>query len=377
MMAGHRDFDDIHDLVGVRVLVESQPRLLCRARGAACAVEADRRAVQGLHRHAEVQYVPVPAHDRDRPVAGGPWRSRSARTPCTGVPNTAWPPTGSTRRTAATGKNSRRDDPPTSDMAWLRQLLDWQKETEDPTEFLESLRYEMSARGLCLHPEGRCHRPCPPARPPIDFAYAVHTEVGHRCVGARVNGRLVSLESPLENGDVVEVLTSKAEGAGPSRDWLNIVTRRGPATRSASGSPSLAARKPSRPAGRDRQGDAQAAPARCSGMMSHQIPRRGRGGVAYADVDALYAAVGDNHVSASEHVVSRSTRSAATRAPRRTSPSPSASVVRPGAAPASPASSSGMGREVFVKLASLLHPGSRRRDPGLRHPRSRGLGAPQ
>src|SRR4029078_6993920 len=57
----------------------------------------------------------------------------------------------------------------------------------------------------------------------VDFAYAVHTEVGHRCIGARVNGRLVPLESTLENGDVVEVFTSKAQGAGPSRDWLTFV----------------------------------------------------------------------------------------------------------------------------------------------------------
>ena len=78
----------------------------------------------------------------------------------------------------------------------------------------------------------------------VDFAYSVHTEVGHRCIGGRVNGRLVPLESPLENGDVVEILTSKAEGAGPSRDWLTFVRSPEPATRSASGSPASVAKRP-------------------------------------------------------------------------------------------------------------------------------------
>jgi guanosine-3',5'-bis(diphosphate) 3'-pyrophosphohydrolase len=64
---------------------------------------------------------------------------------------------------------------------------------------------------------------CPAVPRPVDFAYAVHTEVGHRCVGARVNGKLIPLESTLASGDVIEIFTSKAEGAGPSRDWLGFV----------------------------------------------------------------------------------------------------------------------------------------------------------
>jgi GTP pyrophosphokinase len=109
------------------------------------------------------------------------------------------------------------------DMAWLRQLLDWQKEAADPGEFMDSLRFDLhSTEVFVFTPKGDVCR-CPPARRPVDFAYAVHTEVGHRCIGARVNGRLVPLESPLDNGDVVEVFTSKAETRHPSQDWLQFV----------------------------------------------------------------------------------------------------------------------------------------------------------
>src|SRR3954447_9379730 len=109
------------------------------------------------------------------------------------------------------------------DMAWLRQLLDWQKEAADPGDFLDSLRFDLhSAEVFVFTPKGDVMA-LPTGATPVDFAYAVHTEVGHRCIGARVNGRLVPLESTLDNGDVVEIFTSKAEAAHPSRDWLQFV----------------------------------------------------------------------------------------------------------------------------------------------------------
>src|SRR3954464_8281422 len=109
------------------------------------------------------------------------------------------------------------------DMNWVRQLLDWQSEVEDPGEFLESLRFEINrAETYVFTPRGDVIA-LPSGSTPVDFAYAVHTEVGHHTIGARVNGRLVPLESTLENGDVVEVFTSKAPNAGPSRDWLGYV----------------------------------------------------------------------------------------------------------------------------------------------------------
>ena len=108
-------------------------------------------------------------------------------------------------------------------MTWLRQLLDWQQETSDPGEFLDSLRFEISGSEVFVFtPKGDVVALVTGATP-VDFAYAVHTEVGHRTVGARVNGRLVPLDSVLENGDVIEVITSKAEDAGPSQDWLGYV----------------------------------------------------------------------------------------------------------------------------------------------------------
>jgi GTP diphosphokinase / guanosine-3',5'-bis(diphosphate) 3'-diphosphatase len=109
------------------------------------------------------------------------------------------------------------------DMAWVRQLLDWQHETEDPGEFLESLRFEINSSEVYVFTPRGDVIALPAGSTPVDFAYAIHTEVGHHTIGARVNGRLVPLESTLDNGDVIEVFTSKAPGAAPSRDWLQFV----------------------------------------------------------------------------------------------------------------------------------------------------------
>ena len=109
------------------------------------------------------------------------------------------------------------------DMAWLRQLLDWQQEAADPGEFMDSLRYDLHATEVFVFTPTGDVLSLPAAATPVDFAYAVHTEVGHRCIGARVNGRLVPLECPLDNGDVVEIFTSKAQSAHPSQDWLQFV----------------------------------------------------------------------------------------------------------------------------------------------------------
>jgi GTP diphosphokinase / guanosine-3',5'-bis(diphosphate) 3'-diphosphatase len=109
------------------------------------------------------------------------------------------------------------------DLGWLQQLVDWQRELSDPRDFMENLKTDLYVDEVFVFtPKGDVIS-LPAGATPIDFAYAVHTEVGHRCVGARVNKRLVPLEYVLANGDTVEIFTSKAPDAGPSQDWLQLV----------------------------------------------------------------------------------------------------------------------------------------------------------
>lgn len=106
-------------------------------------------------------------------------------------------------------------------LAWLREILEWQKETRDAREFMESLKIDMFTDEVFVFtPKGDVFD-FPAGSTPIDFAYRIHTEVGHRCVGAKVNGRIAPLDTPLKNGDIVEILTSK-QSPGPSADWLGM-----------------------------------------------------------------------------------------------------------------------------------------------------------
>ena len=146
-------------------------------------------------------------------------------------------------------KGSHKGDQSEVDqMAWMRQLLDWQKEAADPNEFLDSLRYDLTSQQIfAFTPKGDVVD-LPAGSTPVDFAYAVHTEVGHRCIGAKVNGKLVTLETELKSGDRVEIFTSKDQNAGPSRDWQDFVVSRAQKRRSASGLPRSAAKSSLRPA---------------------------------------------------------------------------------------------------------------------------------
>jgi GTP pyrophosphokinase len=183
------------------------------------------------------------------------------------------------------------------DFGWLRQLLEWQRETEDPDEFLDSLRYDLgSTEVFVFTPKGDVIA-LPAGSTPVDFAYSVHTEVGHRCVGARVNGKLVPLESTLANGDVVEVFTSKAESAGPSRDWLTFVASARARTKIKAWF-SKERREESIEHGKDaivRAMRKQGLP--LQRLMTNQALTTIAADLHQADISTLYAAVGEGRIS--------------------------------------------------------------------------------
>lgn len=302
MIVGGREFGEIYDLVAVRVLVDTV-RDCYAALGALHArwnplpgrfkdyISLPKfNMYQSLHttvigpqgKPVEIQIRTHQMHRRAEYGVAAHWKYKDQGNPDSG----------------------RVEDGQVGEMAWLRQLLDWQRETSDPSEFLDSLRYEIKTQEVyAFTPKGQVIA-LPSGSTAVDFAYAVHTEVGHRCIGARVNGRLVPLDSPLENGDAVEVLTSKAEGAGPSRDWLNFVRsararnkikqwftkeRREEMVDSGKEAIAKVVRKQNLPLQRILTVESLTA-------VASELRRQ--------DVDGLYAAVGEGHVSA-QHVVSR------------------------------------------------------------------------
>ena len=216
MIVRGRDFADIYDLVGVRILVDSV------------------RDCYGALGVIHARWSPVPGRFKDFIAMPKFNMYQSLHTTVIGPegkPVELQIRTHEMHRAAEFGvaahwryKQESGEKAGPDDFGWLRQLMEWQRETEDPDEFMDSLRYDLgSSEVFVFTPKGDVVALATGATP-VDFAYSVHTEVGHRCVGARVNGKLVPLESTLTNGDVIEIFTSKAEGAGPSRDWLGFVS---------------------------------------------------------------------------------------------------------------------------------------------------------
>ena len=212
MVVRGRDFADIYDLVGLRILVDSQRD--CYA------------ALGTLH----ARWNPLPGRFKDFIAMPKFNLYQSLHTTVLGPggkPVELQIRTQEMHKQAEYGvaahwkyKEGKADG---TELNWVQQISQWQKETEDPGEFLDTLRFEIATDEVFVFtPKGDVIN-LPAGGTPVDFAYAVHTEVGHHTIGARVNGRLVSLESELSSGDVVEVLTSKSQNAGPSRDWLSFV----------------------------------------------------------------------------------------------------------------------------------------------------------
>lgn len=189
-----------------------------------------------------------------------------------------------------------------AEMAWLGRILDLQQETSDPEEFLENLKLDLELDEVYVFtPKGKVVS-LPAKATPIDFAYSIHTEVGHRCIGAKVNGRLVPLDSALKSGDTVEIFTSKVQAAAPSRDWLSIVVT--PRARSKIRQWfSRERREDSIETGRDEVIKAL----RKDGLpvqkiQSSDILTKIASSLGFSDLEALYASVGEGRISAKSMV---------------------------------------------------------------------------
>ncbi len=296
MIVRGRDFDEIYDLVGIRVLVNSV-RDCYAVLGAIHArwtplpgrfkdyiATPKFNLYQSLHttvigpkgRAVEIQIRTHDMHQRAEYGVAAHWKYKERM---------------------ASGRAVDGASANETDMAWLAHISDWQAETADPGEFLDSLRFEIGAKEVYVFtPKGRVIG-LPAGATPVDFAYAVHTEVGHRTMGAKVNGRLVPLESELSSGDVVEVFTSKNPDSGPSKDWLTFVKsprarnkirqwftkeRRDEAIEQGRDAIARAMRKQNLPLQK---------------LMSQESFAEVAAQLRYDDVSSLYAAVGEGHVS--------------------------------------------------------------------------------
>ena len=235
IVRGH-DFENIYDLVGVRIIVDSI-RDCYAALGAVHArwspvpgrfkdyiATPKLNMYQSLHttvvgpggKPVEIQIRTWDMHRRAEFGIAAHWKYKA---------------NGQAGRALSKPDNEdlkreqedRKELSEADNLKWIQQLADWTSETPDSDEFLGSLKQDLGAAEVYVFTPKGSIVALPQDATPVDFAYSVHTEVGHRMMGARVNGRLVPLDTKLVNGDTVEVLTSKSDTAGPSRDWLSFV----------------------------------------------------------------------------------------------------------------------------------------------------------
>jgi len=288
IVLGGKQFDEIFDLVGIRVVVES--------------VKDCYAALGALH----TLYTPVPGRFKDYIAMPKFNMYQSLHTTVIGEngrPLEIQIRTDAMHRAAEFGiaahwlyKEQRRGKVPEEEIAWLQRLIEWQQESIDPKDFMETLKIDLySDEVFVFTPKGDVVSMARGATP-IDFAYAIHTEVGHRTVGARVNGRLVALNHELSSGDSVEIITAKGP-ARPSRDWLQVVKT----PRARNKIRHWFARERREDAlvqGRD----AFVASMKKQGMPVERITKSGlleqvATELKYADLDAMYVAMGEGHLS--------------------------------------------------------------------------------
>lgn len=295
MVVKGRAFDDIFDLVGIRVVVD-QIKDCYAALG---SIHATWAPVQGRFK----DYIAHPKFNL----------YQSLHTTVVGPQGKAIEVQIRTREMHSRAEYgiaahwTYKDDGNESDqMMWLNRIVEWQSEISDPQKFYDQLKTDLDQDEVFVFtPRGRIITLVKGATP-IDFAYAVHTEVGHTCAGAKVNGRLVSLDHTLTSGDTCEIVTSRTQGAGPKRDWLQMVKT------------PKASNRIKQWLSRERRGDAieNGRDALDKALRREALPVRTMGAqvyadvaaeLNYADVDTLLAAIGESHVSA-ESVAGRISR---------------------------------------------------------------------
>jgi guanosine-3',5'-bis(diphosphate) 3'-pyrophosphohydrolase len=286
MVVKGKEFDEIFDLVGVRILVDSVKD--CWA--ALGAIHGAWTPVQGRFK----DYINTPKFNLYQSIhttVVGPQ----------GKPVEAQIRTLEMHNRAERGIAAHwgyKEKASASDVAWLQRIVDWSTESTDPAEFLETLKLDLETDEVFVFtPKGDVVT-LPVHATPVDFAYNIHTEIGHRCIGARINGRLVPLDSELTSGDSVEIFTSKVPSAGPSRDWLKIVVT------------AKARAKIRQWFSRERREDAieQGRDDLTKALRKEGLPVQKLAASAlmveiaesmnYADLEAFHAAIGEGHVSA-------------------------------------------------------------------------------
>jgi guanosine-3',5'-bis(diphosphate) 3'-pyrophosphohydrolase len=349
MVLGGKEFNEIYDLTGVRVLVDSVRD--CYA--ALGAVHSLWKPVPGRFK----DYVAMPKSNmyqslhttvvgpQGRPIEVQIRTQEMHRTAEFGIA-AHW-----RYKEGREGKKAKE----AADLAWLGQMLEWLKDMADPREFMEGLKIDLyGGQVFVFTPKGDVVN-LPVGATPVDFAYAIHTEVGHRTIGAKVSGKLVPLDYKLRTGDTVEILTSKAQGEGPSQDWLKFVV-------------TVRARNKVRQwFSRERREDAleEGRDALHRIMRKQNVPFKRlateeslvqlAGEMKFPDLDSLYVAVGEGHVSPQSivarltRIVSGTTESDVTEVPlarpvRISEPDVTSGVIVPGSV------------DVWVRLARCCTP---------------------